>query len=214
MQPATLYATPLITIFAAGISPVSFGVARAAIDAFVQLAEAKTPMGSAVKLRDKPTVQADVRRAEALLGSARPFYLNRWNGCGTRLPPVKCRACASAPSSLLLPLMPPLRRRRQSIFGTMRPAVWRYLKTIRWSAAFAMCTQRQEYCRRLRIGRAREMLELTGRTIGQLAWGVGYQYEGSFRKVFQKVIGPKPGDYRKRFGVSQSTAFPGRERRT
>jgi alkylation response protein AidB-like acyl-CoA dehydrogenase len=30
-------------------------------------------MGSAVKLRDKPTVQADVGRAEALLGSARAF---------------------------------------------------------------------------------------------------------------------------------------------
>jgi indole-3-acetate monooxygenase len=73
VQPGTLYATPLITIFAASIPPVSFGIARAAIDAFVQLAEAKAPMGSAVKLRDKPTVQADVGRAEALLGSARAF---------------------------------------------------------------------------------------------------------------------------------------------
>jgi transcriptional regulator GlxA family with amidase domain len=71
-----------------------------------------------------------------------------------------------------------------------------------------------EYCQRLRIGKAREMLELTGRPIGQVAWEVGYQDESSFRKVFQKVMGLKPGDYRKRFGVSQSTAFPGRQRGT
>ncbi len=71
-----------------------------------------------------------------------------------------------------------------------------------------------EYCQRLRIGKAREMLELTGRTIDQVAWDVGYKDAGSFRKVFQKVMGLKPGDYRKRFGVTQSTAFPGHQRRT
>jgi len=60
-----------------------------------------------------------------------------------------------------------------------------------------------EYCQRLRVGKAREMLELTGRTIGQVAWDVGYQDEGSFRKVFYKVMGLKPGDYRKRFGIKQ-----------
>jgi transcriptional regulator GlxA family with amidase domain len=58
-----------------------------------------------------------------------------------------------------------------------------------------------EYCRRLRVGKAREMLELTGRTIDQVAWDVGYQNGGSFRKAFQKVMGLKPGDYRKRFAV-------------
>jgi len=71
-----------------------------------------------------------------------------------------------------------------------------------------------EYCQRLRVGKAREMLELTGRTIGQVAWDVGYQDEGSFRKVFYKVVGLKPGDYRKRFGVSQSTTFSDHRRQT
>ncbi len=59
-----------------------------------------------------------------------------------------------------------------------------------------------EYCQRLRVGKAREMLELTGRTIDQVAWDVGYQNAGSFRKVFQKVMGLKPRDYRKRFAVT------------
>lgn len=62
-----------------------------------------------------------------------------------------------------------------------------------------------EYCQRLRVGRAREMLELTGRTIDQVAWEVGYEDVGSFRKVFQKVMGLKPGDYRKRFAVTPAT---------
>jgi transcriptional regulator GlxA family with amidase domain len=61
-----------------------------------------------------------------------------------------------------------------------------------------------EYCQRLRIGKAREMLELTHRTIDQVAWDVGYEDTSSFRKVFQKVVGLRPGDYRKRFAVTPS----------
>ena len=63
----------MITVFAASIPCVSIGIARAAIDAFVELAEAKTPMGSTVRLRDKPIAQADLGRAEAILRSGRAF---------------------------------------------------------------------------------------------------------------------------------------------
>ncbi|HEX9447199.1 MAG TPA: helix-turn-helix domain-containing protein [Dongiaceae bacterium] len=35
----------------------------------------------------------------------------------------------------------------------------------------------------------------------QIAWSVGYEDPGAFRKVFQKVIGLSPGDYRRRFAV-------------
>jgi transcriptional regulator GlxA family with amidase domain len=59
-----------------------------------------------------------------------------------------------------------------------------------------------EYSQRLRIGKARELLELTNRTIDQVAWAVGYDDPGSFRKTFHKLIGLKPGDYRKRFSVT------------
>ncbi len=48
MRAGALYATPMITIFAASLPCVSIGIARAAIDAFVALAEGKTPMGSAM----------------------------------------------------------------------------------------------------------------------------------------------------------------------
>lgn len=63
-----------------------------------------------------------------------------------------------------------------------------------------------EYCQRLRVGKARELLELTSRTIDQVAFDVGYEDASSFRKVFQKVMGLKPSDYRKRFSVTPSNA--------
>ncbi len=66
-----------------------------------------------------------------------------------------------------------------------------------------------EYCQRLRVGKAREMMELTSRTIDQVAWEVGYEDPGSFRKVFQKVTGLKPRDYRKRFAVTPRTPARG-----
>ena len=49
------------------------GNSRAAIDAFVALAEEKTPMGSSSRLREKPMAQADLGRAKALLRSGRAF---------------------------------------------------------------------------------------------------------------------------------------------
>jgi len=48
------------------------------------------------------------------------------------------------------------------------------------------------------------MLELTSRTIDQVAWNVGSEDAGSFSKVFQKVIEPKPQDYRKRVDTLRS----------
>lgn len=37
----------------------------------------------------------------------------------------------------------------------------------------------------------------------QIAWAVGYQDPDAFRKVFHKVIGLSPRDYRRRFSVSK-----------
>lgn len=56
-----------------------------------------------------------------------------------------------------------------------------------------------DYCQRLRIGRARSLLEAGGNTIEQIAWTVGYEDAGAFRKVFQRITGLTPGDYRRRF---------------
>lgn len=58
-----------------------------------------------------------------------------------------------------------------------------------------------EYCQHLRVGRAREMLEFTNRTVDQIAFSIGYKDSGAFRRVFHKVMGISPGAYRKRFGL-------------
>jgi transcriptional regulator GlxA family with amidase domain len=61
-----------------------------------------------------------------------------------------------------------------------------------------------EYCLRLRVGKAREMLEFTNKTIEQIAWAIGYEDPGSFRKVVHRVVGLSPGEYRRRFAVALS----------
>ena len=63
-----------------------------------------------------------------------------------------------------------------------------------------------EYCQQLRVGKARELLEATAQPINQIAWDVGYEDPGSFRKVFFKVTGLSPSDHRRRFGLQTRTA--------
>jgi alkylation response protein AidB-like acyl-CoA dehydrogenase len=89
-QPGTLFAMPLVFGLAVAIAAVPLGIARAAIDAVVELAETKTPQGSAMVLRDKAIIQADVARAEALLASARAYlcgtFSELWNDTAANVP--------------------------------------------------------------------------------------------------------------------------------
>ena len=55
------------------------------------------------------------------------------------------------------------------------------------------------YLQFLRVGRAREYLERSSLSFNEVAWRVGYEDVGSFRKVFQKLMGLSPGEYRRRF---------------
>jgi transcriptional regulator GlxA family with amidase domain len=46
------------------------------------------------------------------------------------------------------------------------------------------------------------MLEFTNKTIHQIAWAIGYEDPGSFRKVFHRVVGLSP----RRFAAALSAA--------
>ncbi|MBO1073627.1 GlxA family transcriptional regulator [Roseomonas marmotae] len=56
-----------------------------------------------------------------------------------------------------------------------------------------------EYYQRLRVGKARELLQSSPLTADQVAWEVGYSDPGAFRKVFTRIVGLTPAEYRKRF---------------
>lgn len=56
-----------------------------------------------------------------------------------------------------------------------------------------------EYQQRLRITRAREMLEFSQASVEEISWNLGYGDVGGFRRVFRKVVGLTPSDYRRRF---------------
>jgi transcriptional regulator GlxA family with amidase domain len=57
-----------------------------------------------------------------------------------------------------------------------------------------------EYCRRVRVARARELLEGGEYSQKQIAQSLGYKDVASFARVFRKAVGSAPGAYRKRFG--------------
>ncbi|MFM0040205.1 GlxA family transcriptional regulator [Paraburkholderia strydomiana] len=60
-----------------------------------------------------------------------------------------------------------------------------------------------DYCQRLRVGKAREMLQFSNLPAETIAWEVGYGDAGAFRKIFNRVTGLTPGEYRRRFSVNR-----------
>jgi alkylation response protein AidB-like acyl-CoA dehydrogenase len=69
-----LYKMPYFGFLATGVGAVALGNARAALDDFLHLAMAKTPMGNKRTLAERSGVQAAVAEAEALWRSADAFY--------------------------------------------------------------------------------------------------------------------------------------------
>jgi indole-3-acetate monooxygenase len=74
-QPGPLYAFSSSNIYASGFAGVALGIARSALDAFVELARDKIPRGAQRTLRDNNVVQAQVAESEARLRGARAFLL-------------------------------------------------------------------------------------------------------------------------------------------
>lgn len=63
-----------------------------------------------------------------------------------------------------------------------------------------------DYVQRLRVTRARDLLQLTRDPVDAIAWQVHYKDTGAFRKVFTRIVGLSPGEYRQRFRVTAMEA--------
>ncbi|WP_264211145.1 GlxA family transcriptional regulator [Leisingera thetidis] len=60
-----------------------------------------------------------------------------------------------------------------------------------------------EYLQQLRVSKARERLELSTASIEAIAMEMGYLDVSAFRKLFQRVVGLSPSEYRKRFAPAR-----------
>jgi indole-3-acetate monooxygenase len=86
--PATdrpLYRMPPVAMFATFIGAVPLGIARHAVDEFVALADAKTPLLSPSVLADKPVAQDRLGRAHALVASGRRYLTETLDDLWTRV---------------------------------------------------------------------------------------------------------------------------------
>lgn len=70
----------------------------------------------------------------------------------------------------------------------------------RFRKATGMTTS--QYCQRLRVGEARELLQYSRLSVENIAYQIGYEDAGAFTKVFFKIVGLTPGEYRQRFSGS------------
>lgn len=65
----------------------------------------------------------------------------------------------------------------------------------------ATCMTTREYCQRLRVGKARKMLQFSRLRTGRIVWEVGYSDPAAYRKIFARIVGLTPGEYRRRFSA-------------
>ena len=56
-----------------------------------------------------------------------------------------------------------------------------------------------EYQQRLRVSRAREVLEFSRASVDTIAAAMGYLDIRGFRRVFHNIVGLTPSEYRRRF---------------
>ncbi|ONF97137.1 GlxA family transcriptional regulator [Sphingomonas jeddahensis] len=63
-----------------------------------------------------------------------------------------------------------------------------------------------DYCQRLRVAKAQERLQFTTDPVNRIAWDVGYADPSAFRKVFLRIVGLSPNQFRQRFKAGAGPA--------
>lgn len=56
-----------------------------------------------------------------------------------------------------------------------------------------------DYVQRLRVSKAQELLQFSTELVDRIAWAVGYADPSAFRKVFIRIVGLTPNEFRRRF---------------
>jgi alkylation response protein AidB-like acyl-CoA dehydrogenase len=74
-----LYSFTIHQLFGSSFPAIALGIARATLDAFIALAQTKTPAGGKSLLRDNAVIQSQVGVAEAQLAAARTFFYAAWD---------------------------------------------------------------------------------------------------------------------------------------
>jgi alkylation response protein AidB-like acyl-CoA dehydrogenase len=74
-----LYSFNIYQLFGAAFPAIALGIARATLDAFVQVAKTKMPAHTTTLLRENAVVQSQVGIAEAQLSAARAFFYSAWD---------------------------------------------------------------------------------------------------------------------------------------
>jgi alkylation response protein AidB-like acyl-CoA dehydrogenase len=74
-EPGLIYRFAAMQIYASGFAAVALGTARAALDAFIELARGKTPALTQTGLRDSAVIQSAIGIADAKLKSARAWLI-------------------------------------------------------------------------------------------------------------------------------------------
>jgi transcriptional regulator GlxA family with amidase domain len=67
----------------------------------------------------------------------------------------------------------------------------------RFRKATSMTTT--EYAQRLRVSKAQDLLQFGKESAERIAWEVGYSDPSAFRRVFRRIVGLAPAEYRARF---------------
>ena len=69
------------------------------------------------------------------------------------------------------------------------------------------------YVQRIRVERAKRALETGSAPIEQISWAVGYEDAASFRRLFKRLTGLTPGEYRRRFTLPDLPHVPAEQPR-
>jgi alkylation response protein AidB-like acyl-CoA dehydrogenase len=74
-----LYSFTIYQLFGSSFPAIALGIARATLDAFVELAQTKVPAGGKSPLRDNAVIQSQVGVAQSQLAAARAFFIAAWD---------------------------------------------------------------------------------------------------------------------------------------